>query len=84
MSNGWQPIETAPKDGTLMDIWAYRERIPDARFCIPHSYYNSATGKYATRPATFCSMEIVDIDGERGWDPIQAATHWMPRPAPPT
>jgi hypothetical protein len=26
----WQPIETAPRDGTMIDVWAWPgERIPD-------------------------------------------------------
>lgn len=29
--NGWQPIETAPKDGSLVDLWCVHTTMPAVR-----------------------------------------------------
>jgi hypothetical protein len=65
----WQPIASAPKDGTRIDIWAHwpehdrRERTTDAYWngrCWQLGQYNEM--QFVHRPA---------------------ATHWRPLPAPP-
>lgn len=65
----WQPIETAPKDGTEVDVWVADGtgggyRIADAYWC-------------ASRERWRFNGQIHDI----AWtdDP----THWMPLPSPP-
>lgn len=73
----WQPIETAPLDGTPVDLWAIRDskfdregRYTDCRFI---------RRTYGTEPF-----------GEPVWNGLNdryvkvTPTHWMPRPAPPT
>lgn len=63
----WQPIETAPKDGTEIIVYTATKRITTAWFCEetklwPHD-------------------EVYSEDGEPcnvGWP-----THWMPLPEPP-
>ena len=64
----WQPIETAPKDGTEILVWnevsgpyrtAYQDRI------------NEYEGRW---PMGFCGRIGV-------WFP--SPTHWMPLPKPP-
>lgn len=63
----WQPIETAPKDGTW--IWAYwPEAIFEDRQC-PAVWEYHVDGYRWTDPAD--SKEFVQ------------PTHWMPLPAPP-
>lgn len=66
----WQPIETAPKDGTLIDLWLDGERAPACRFWSydGHSYWEQA---YAE--ATDCFAPLYDAE----------PTHWMPIPEPP-
>ena len=74
----WQPIETAPKDGTEIDLWfpdaSCGYRIPDARWDICRS--GSTKGGYAWH----------DWSHRFGWQPISGqisdATHWM-LPEPP-
>lgn len=58
----WQPIETAPKDGTWI-ICFFPERTPEiavTKWCSPHSYY----------------IEHFAIEGN--WTPGIDPTHWMP------
>jgi hypothetical protein len=65
---GWQPIETAPKDGTEFQGWVGQWE-PRCRF-NPES-------------ETFETWGRVDYD-EDGWDVFVPATHWMPPPDPPS
>lgn len=72
----WQMIETAPKDGTLIDMWARRETTGKFR-----RYTDCKWGR-----RTFGSEYI----GEPCWlgllDPysIITPTHWMPLPEAPS
>lgn len=66
--NEWQPIETAPKDGTEIDLWAGGFRFPDSK------YYKDAWRYWG--PDDYDSQEWVKI--------IHPVTHWMPLPKPPT
>lgn len=77
----WQPIETAPKDGTLVDLWIINhlgdgERRPNCRWEQDHEddedegrweqMYSEASGSFFT-----------------AFDERARATHWMPLPDPP-
>ena len=72
-ADGWRPIESAPKDGTKVDLWIHRQvgwsagpdRLPDC--------WHSA-GKwwvYDEHGDDQCRSEVCH------------ATHWMARPEPP-
>jgi hypothetical protein len=66
----WQPIETAPKDGTLIDLWdddACR-RLPDCKW---HD------GRWRQRYAENGTFFII-YEGE------DDLSHWMPRPGSPS
>lgn len=67
----WRPIETAPRDGTKIDLWAgYMERVPDAKF-------HTVRGLWAYWGLNdFEQMDWVRL-------PL-APTHWMPIPEGPT
>lgn len=79
----WQTIDSAPKDGTKIDVWAVwrgeavGERIPDAEWGVAWDHdretdvtgWINPTGGYDGVPAPL--------------DEEQIATHWMPRPDPP-
>ena len=64
---GWRPIDEAPKDGTLIDLWEAdaEERLPDRMW-----------GRGAWRQ--FQSQEEEWVDVMYG-----TITHFMPLPAPP-
>ena len=67
---GWQPIETAPRDGAVILAWVvYRSGEADPMTVAWKGYSGP------TVPAGFYDWP----EGE--WD--QPATHWMPLPAPP-
>jgi hypothetical protein len=69
----WQPIETAPKDGSLIvlaDYSGFRERGKDGMWI--------ATGCWLAPES--------DLEKGRWWDRIEylyTPTHWMPLPEPP-
>lgn len=69
----WQPIETAPKDGTTIDLWDsyYGHRVTNAR----RAYHYWENGK----PIREKSWGRNDTDGPFVGNP----THWMPLPKPP-
>ena len=71
--SSWQPIETAPKDGT--EIVGLRLRTKQARVCSwrdTRNYYHPVFGR--------CNTDTwwMDDTGEI-FDP----THWQPLPEPP-
>lgn len=69
--NGWQPIETALKDGSYVDLWVswpdgsgYREAD---FFWNGKDFVKEFEGMYLLPGDKSCTV-----------------THWMPLPAPPT
>ncbi len=81
---GWQPIETAPKDGSLFLCWVAAER------------WSAADGEGSGRghdvsQVDFCNWRTQADIPDCGWfDPCcgqigdsQGVTHWMPLPAAP-
>ena len=66
----WQPIDTAPKDGT--DIVLVKEDDPDAEA-------EFAIGQWFVAGWCFMSTPIGDLPALIGFTP----THWMPLPEPP-
>lgn len=68
----WQPIETAPKDGTVILLGRHMENFG----------FIKGYGYFAGEPDTFVSGWI-----STGFDPVMsnlglaAPTHWMPLPA---
>jgi len=69
----WEPIETAPKDGTAVDLWVGGERVSDCE------WINNYDGFCRFKDDGDCGMAWVRVDHEHG-----TPTHWMPLPQPPT
>ena len=70
----WQPIETAPKDGTRVLVFGFGDDFevvrwtPDAGLIAPGLPFNR-TGAWKT--------------SQDGWLLPNEVTHWMPLPPPP-
>jgi hypothetical protein len=74
---GWQPIETAPRDGTDVDCWVGSHRLDNCFFGKPHHECLSE----------YCDSCPADLNVERwrwsfGSEPVNP-THWMPIPSGP-
>lgn len=69
----WKTIETAPKDGTIVDLWMCGPRSPDG--------YREADCWYAH--GQWWNSFGRDGDCAPGWMAGDIPTHWMPLPAPP-
>lgn len=75
MSN-WQPIDTAPRDGTRILIWRPSIGRIDGR--AEEGWWE--TQKYHNRPRPYWeSTGWHGIGFKRNWPP----THWMPLPEEP-
>jgi hypothetical protein len=64
----WKPIETAPKDGGKVDLWA--------------KLWNPKTDDFYRCRFTDCYWSPVDHEW-RGVPQEFRPTHWMPLPDPP-
>lgn len=69
----WQPIDTAPKDGSLILTWG-PHHVGVAR------WLDYAREPYLPDPSYRWAGWIDNYDGED----IPEPTHWLPLPAPPT
>jgi hypothetical protein len=77
----WQPIETAPKDGTTIDLWVVGYSDEPGRI-VNASYYSDGWWYRDD------DLESHPIDRLEPWmtfhgKPAPAVTHWMPLPPPP-
>lgn len=72
--HGWRPISEAPRDGTVVDLWAAGKRCAD---CYWEDY-----GDPDISDAHWRQMysEVVGPSFELDHSP----THWQPIPEPPT
>ena len=63
----WQPIETAPMDGTEVDLWRGKHRFPNCHFhCGEWLWWNTTS-----------------VDDEPSWLKVKDPTHWLPLPPGP-
>jgi hypothetical protein len=74
--NGWQPIETAPKDGTNIIL-------TDGKIVTCGNYINDPPSVREIRDMDGRYVDQIENDGYEGWMDMEggiASTHWMPLP----
>lgn len=77
----WQPIESAPKDGTKVDLWLEFYASPASMgmsdsFRMPECYYATIEGKTGW-------FHLDGMKQNQLFDEYEYITHWMPLPEPP-
>lgn len=79
-SSGWEPIETAPRDGTVIDLWMV---LSDGRGTRGHREADCRWDQAEDAP--FGWMQT-DWEGDSAYVEGIAvkATHWRPLPPPPS
>lgn len=80
----WMPIESAPKDGTLIDLWVtgthFTGRISDSKWGLP----SDEDGEPVEDEPCWVSLDWHTTYDEWYWMDVEyAPTHWMPLPPPP-
>lgn len=71
----WQPIETAPKDGSTIILWSRYQSEPVTAAWAPR-------GRWASR---WDGTTVIEAQGDTYTDYAEPSepTHWRPLPAPP-
>lgn len=80
-ADAWQPIETAPKDGTRIDLWCRRSWNPPVEFERRTSVYWCRTHQRFRAEGEFHYVE--ETFNPRPGERYLIPTHWRPLPAPP-
>lgn len=73
----WQPIETAPKDGTVVDLWVVDKNGDGDREL--DFYWSVQEGRWTSDTEDFFSGRSLLCWGEND----VRITHWQPITAPP-
>lgn len=81
--SGWQPIDTAPKDGTPVWIYGYSMQGHLARGG-PYKYWRATVGERVDEHGVAYYDKLRPGSEIIRGDIVEVATHWMPLPAPPT
>lgn len=75
--NEWQPIESAPRDGT--EILGYNSKVNKCGI-ISWRRYNPTLETFVPRESLNADASYYENDFDYDWGKI---THWMPLPKPP-
>lgn len=78
----WQPIHTAPMDGTVVDLWCRRSHMPPEEFERATDVYWDKWHKCWRTKGNEHYVEWRFRDSGYGSHHL-IPTHWMPIPEPP-
>ncbi len=81
----WQPIETAPKDGTVIDLYRPKPQSPWRHQCRVSGWWDVENQTWVW-PSDMDQCAYSDFYcGEEDKDVFESNdfTHWMPVPSPP-
>lgn len=76
----WQPIETAPKDGTRIDLWILNDSAPPHGWRLADVFWNGhawVVWRLGRQKDNFGCVETEEVQI------ANTITHWMPLPASP-
>lgn len=81
----WQPIETAPKDGTMILLFQTGKACigPVLGWWQGGNYPWSFIDSHGPAECPNCEYEIADYIDPNGFDSHFPPTHWQPLPGPP-
>ncbi len=82
----WQPIETAPKDDTIVDLWVQFEDSPNQPQRAANCYWREDCIDPLDSGWECIYAEMYSRDAGihcPSFPVIGKPTHWMPLPAPP-
>jgi hypothetical protein len=80
----WQPIETAPEDGTLVLVWGPQMGVACDGMSIAAWHDDERTIAEVGRPAWRAYVAGFRVYDDSNLDLSNQPTHWMPRPLPPS
>tara|TARA_Y100000296_G_C5168586_1_gene256064 strand:- start:58 stop:327 length:270 start_codon:yes stop_codon:yes gene_type:complete len=70
----WQPIETAPKDGSWIDIWTVWGADKNGKVSVPHRWTDAFWNGEEWESGNFSQTQF---------EATVTVTHWMPLPDEP-
>lgn len=78
-ADGWRAIETAPKDGTVIHVWASGFQWPEA---VRWEDYSAELAEELAEDGYWTYAEDLMADATESCEP-ETWTHWRPLPTPP-
>jgi hypothetical protein len=80
----WQPIETAPRDGSEVFAWMRGSLVPVAVYFVSREYLEEEYGDpYYMEAGWYYSLGYPFDDALPEYPLDDYLTHWMPLPDPP-